>query len=555
MKKIAAITVMLFCAATAYGQTGKGGDLNRQVSVAKDYAPSVDKAAKLAITPQMNDTVTLRPDFDYIVRPKAWIQGFSVSPIRPATVDAATYDPRYPFYVKAGGGFPGQTLFDFYANTTGKGRSSLGFYLNHYAQFADIDVKERGKTDAKSTRNSTGIFGTTGFGRYALSGEIGWDYDVVTLYGDFNDINYFEIGQMQHYSVPRARVVFGNDFTDLSYFNFRLGADGYLLDDRYDNKESGVGAFVEAGKRFGLHNITLKADFESYKGGGQREGVDNTIVRVGPRYELRSENFLFRMGAVFAYDEASEETETYFLPQVELRLSTWGGAFSPYLKLNSEITANSLLRISSLNPYAVAGHAMPSMVEYNLRGGFSGSVGSVFSYNVFAGGDIVKNSPIFMRVFVTDPIMGTMMTRTIMSLESKRRVLTAGAELEAHIGGGFTVAVAGQYFKNKDGEGDEINYLPKYTASLKMTYNHRDKLLLRAGIDVRGEYEFLPNNFQGENLQAPAAVDVTMAAQYNLSPTFGIFVEGNNLANQKLYPYHFYQGVGMNVSAGVKVRF
>jgi hypothetical protein len=56
-------------------------------------------------------------------------------------------------------------------------------------------------------------------------------------------------------------------------------------------------------------------------------------------------------------------------------------------------------------------------------------------------------------------------------------------------------------------------------------------------------------------MKSDTAIDITLAADYFVSDRLGIFVEGRNLANQDLYPLPFYRGVGMNLSAGVKVRF
>lgn len=574
MKKITVITAILFSAVSIYGQNTKSGDLNQQISVAKNFMPSVDRASKLEIQPQTTDTVMLRPaTVDCGVIPKPWTSGFSVAPISPATVNEETRHPRYPFYLKAGGGYPGQTLFDFHANTTGKGRNNLGFYLNHYGQLADIDVEDYGKTNAKSTRNRTGLFGTVGVGRYALRGEIGWDYDIFSLYGDHERRG--KNVPMQHYSTPRARIVFGDDYYRLSHFNFRLGADGYLLSDRYDNKENGMGAFAEVAKR----NITLKANIESYKGGGVRDGIRSMIVRVGPRYELRTKSFKFMMGAVFAYEENTKETEylhkdddsyftfdhkdqdeIYFLPEMELRFSFVDGKVSPYAKLNSSLTANSLRRLTTLNPYLgyenQTHQVYRATVEYNLRAGVSGTVGSRFSYNIFAGGDRLKNNPVFG---FQDINFGSITYISIRSIYpyfiTKTTVLTAGAELEARIGGNFTIVATGQYFKNKVKELDEAFFLPKYTASLGIIYDNHDEFSMRAGVKIRGEHGFILNGDRDGSAKAPTAVNVYLGAQYNLSSTFGIFIEGDNLANQKLYPYPFYQGVGINVSAGVKVRF
>lgn len=50
-------------------------------------------------------------------------------------------------------------------------------------------------------------------------------------------------------------------------------------------------------------------------------------------------------------------------------------------------------------------------------------------------------------------------------------------------------------------------------------------------------------------------VDVHLEAEYNLSKAIGIFVEGRNLANQKMFYYNMYPALGVHALFGVKLQF
>ena len=43
--------------------------VEKQVEVTKAYVPKVEQAAKLAIEPDMTDTVQMRPEIDYTITP------------------------------------------------------------------------------------------------------------------------------------------------------------------------------------------------------------------------------------------------------------------------------------------------------------------------------------------------------------------------------------------------------------------------------------------------------------------------------------------------------
>ena len=49
--------------------------------------------------------------------------------------------------------------------------------------------------------------------------------------------------------------------------------------------------------------------------------------------------------------------------------------------------------------------------------------------------------------------------------------------------------------------------------------------------------------------------DVYFGAEYNISKRIGVFLEGRNLANQRIYRYNQYRDLGINMLAGVKLQF
>ena len=60
--------------------------VEKQVEVTKAYVPKVEQAAKLAIEPDMTDTVQMRPEIDYTITPLSLETTLDTRPIRPASV-------------------------------------------------------------------------------------------------------------------------------------------------------------------------------------------------------------------------------------------------------------------------------------------------------------------------------------------------------------------------------------------------------------------------------------------------------------------------------------
>ncbi|MCL2561466.1 MAG: hypothetical protein FWE10_03980 [Rikenellaceae bacterium] len=556
-RTVIAVAVCIFAAncafvanvAHAQAQTQTQDDLTRRVDVTRDYAPRVDRAAKLSVRPQVADTTTLRPDLDYTIRPRVWASRFDVTPIRAAQLSAGARNELNPFYLKAGGGVPGQSVVDLYLTSTRPGATAGGVYVNHRGRFHDIDNYDCVRNSANATWNSFGAFGRADVGRrLMIAGDAGWDYDVLSYYGvRFAESDEARAVPMQHYSVPRASVVFGHDFADLSRLNFRIGADGYLLSDRYDRTERGGEAFAELGRRFGEHNLGLRADVNSWAGGKDENETGSSVYSLGGHYSYEGQHFLFRMGAAFAsenYPAGEQEAKMRFLPQLELRFRLAGGAFNPYTRFDSRLTPNNMRIITQRNPYILLDGSPVGFAEsevlYGGRAGVNGGVAGVFSYNIYGGRNSVRNAAGFD--YAAD---GGFDVRFFDKVEYS----LFGAEMEVRAGRMLSVALDGQYNIYRD-EDILYNYaLPDWEVGIEARLRSRgERLSVAAGVRLRDGIAFTPDTERND----PTA-DLRLTVDYRISNRFGVFVEGRNLLNQSLYPLPFYRGTGASITAGVKL--
>ena len=89
-------------------------------------------------------------------------------------------------------------------------------------------------------------------------------------------------------------------------------------------------------------------------------------------------------------------------------------------------------------------------------------------------------------------------------------------------------------------------------------------MLLKAGVDVYGPRDFDILFMYTDGASASAGLgrthvdmqfDVYFGAEYNISKRIGVFLEGRNLANQRIYRYNQYRDLGINMLAGVKLQF
>lgn len=550
---------------TIYGQQEES--LDRQVDVTRDYRPTVESATKLTMQPNMTDTVQLRPDFEYVVKPMPINHGFGVTALSPVSVNAATYEPLYPFYLKVGGGFPGQSLADLYYNSTGKGSGSVGFYINHDGHYNKIKNDLGYKSKATRTENSVGLNGKVRLGRaVSLSGELGFDYDMFSRYGQFDYGYRAALPQAkvvtQKFMTPRAEIRVGSDFTDLSRLNFAVTAGGYYFKDDFSTAETGVRFGFDFAKMFGNNKVSLSAGYDGSYGNDHMDDAKNHIFNIAPHWGFMSDKVQVGLGLNFVFDKDEEDNDIAVLPTFDLAFISNPGIV-PFIKIDGQVEKNSYRHLTSLNPYLNEQSPLAdNTYRYDARIGISGTVGNVFMYKVYGGAAYVKDFVNFANLWTMDNSSTFVMFR-----EKRVMEYMAGVDLEARMASSFSIMLGGRYVGYDTKTFDHASGLPDYEVAFKLKWNHRDRFFATAGLDLIGDRWFMeygilqptvdPEQTESEMLfvKQKAVVDVNLALEYRLKKGLGIFAEAHNLAGSKLYRFNHYPEEGPEVNLGVKLLF
>jgi hypothetical protein len=578
-------TIALALGASA-AQAQNNGDLSKQLEVTREYTPRVGQAAKLAVEPDMTDTVRLRPEITYRITSTASATSFSTDPFEAATISAAPFEVRGPLYVRLGAGVPFATEADIYFTPRTRTGSSLGIFANHSGSYSKITNDLGAKANATEMTNGAGVWATRQWKRYSLVADVPYDNRLYNPYGVADvdpdpassarqERQFVYDRQMHRFSLGlgRAGVSFGDNFTDLSRFNFRVGLDGGYAKG-HENEQVNFDARLTAAQMFGegRHGFELvlaeRGAFNNTLGSGNTNAV---TVTLAPRYLLAAGVWSLRAGVDMRYVSNKMYDQGYFgfAPSFEIRANLAGGAFVPYLNYTSQIADGDYEALSRRNPYVVTG-GMTAWIN-DARLGFEGDLGDVFSYKIAGGVSLFRDYQLFVGTQLIsrrdldsateasyDP-----MWFTPLHVDGAR--MTAGAELALHNLGGFGARLYGNWNKfdfNGTYDFDPVGPLPDYDAGLELSYHHKDLFSVRLGAEFIGQREYLvrTNSSQAarhhftKGVIAPV-VDVTFGADVKISPDFWIFFEGENLADQVLYPYPHYRGLGANVLGGIKVVF
>ena len=542
-------------------------DLDRQMEVTRAYEPTVNRAEKLDIEPNMVDTVALHPDIGYRITPYPINRRFETVPIKVASISTFMNRDLAPFYLKLGAGYPFQTIADAYYTSTGNPDSRLGAYLNHYGSWSKIENDNKVEAPATTTTNKIGAFGEHRFGQMGVDGEIGYDYDMFSRYGYYTGttpgIDTTAAGLRQDFSTMRAAVNFGNPFEDLSYLNFRMGADVAYFQDKFNYSELDSKVYLAVGKLFGgKHQLTFRAQYEGHVGYKDLYYTDNAFSVI-PQYRFNSGKFDIAFGLNYTYNDhsskidgiADNHSDGYLFPKFDIKLDIAGGYFIPYIEIDGRLRNNSYRNTVLRNPYVVQGLFMPSTEEYDGRVGITGNISSVFSYRVFGGVSVLKRMNMFVNMY--DDVTSA---RNLFSyITDDATVYTFGGDLEGRIAGSFGVELALQYFGYDMKTLDKAIGMPDFTGRLGLKYSYRDKFTARAGVGFTGRRYFYDEAGISTGVydmtKVYSAVNLTLGVEYNISRAFGMFLDLDNLLDHKQYQFHHYPGLGVNGMAGIRLSF
>lgn len=572
--------------ATLAFQTPLLAQVAKQVEVTKDFAPEVGTSVKkLEITPSGVDTTSLRPEIEYNVVSNPSASQLGTRKFTPASVTYWEYKKKYPFYVKAGLGYPLHSVADVYATTH---RADVGYltgYVHHYGQYArmrydDIATNQRHKSKiATQMENKVGVMGGKYFGRYTLSGDVFYranTYNRFPLYDetftrrkiDFEDVS--------------LSLSFGDSFADYKHLNFKVYAaadyyhdksQNFVAGDKYRQIDVKAGGSLarEISKRSAF---SLDVDYRGYYGVKSLSSYRNSIAQLSLMYHYRSGGMLdMKLGAKVAYDnnpaDAKKQHRVHAFPYLALSLNINDkGSFVPYIEVDGELQNNSYYSLVRQNPYvAILGSgvglmqgdvALPNTALYNVRFGLSGhTTNSKFAYRFYANMSFMLNALYWYNV-----------NQIFFNAESANRnvwSLCAALDYKPISQLLLTAEVKGALYTNFT---DNViaDALPPVEATLSVRYTHR-KFTLGASGRLYGPTKWTyERNMQlfdetsafpvyRNTITVPTAVDLRVYADWHATRNCTVFIEGNNLLDMPIYRWVFYRELGASFTAGVKVQF
>ena len=584
---LAAVGVSLF--ANAQEDKKKEQDLNRQMTLEREYDPSVQDASKVNTLPVVKEPEVRKIPIDYSDYTLAMDPEQQISVLPSGNILTQMDYNKRRGYLRFGAGTFLNLNGDFGYHALSTDRDQLSIAFSHRSANGNVKYIQlpEEKVKAKINDNLGGItYGHT-FDKAILNLKLNYGYSAFNYYGLYQPSyastwtpvldNWDRETNQVNQTIAAAIGVESKEGADLAYLvdlgvvNF---SHKYGISKETDGpKETTFEAKFDVSKgfnenmRFGLGGLV---EYFNYSLPAEKTMPDGSLyccefenhaeVMLSPYYKVGGENWNVKLGANVML-KTGEENLFMASPNVAINAEV-ADKTELYLNANGKLYSNSMYEMAKINRYLDPTRELaPSQNWLDAIVGIKSGVAPGFWFDVFAGYKMTSDDVLFIPQFADLENGFGNFSQAVPNVDTK--LLFVGANLKYSYQQLFELTLKGVYNNWKATYGEEWvgvadNDLPHAWGKPEMELN--------AGITVRpidklavaldyylatGRYtQWYTEEYKMNNIN-----ELNLTATYTLNDTFGFYVKANNLLAQKYELYYGYPMQRLSAQVGVNINF
>ncbi len=552
---------MLLIMGNLHAQTG-GNLPAEKVQVVKIFEAKLAESEKIHITPELPRQDTALKAQSYTVPSRALKVEYPAPRIRPVSYKTGEEVPEmYKAYGRLGAGYPesilGEGAYHTIMKPTDKTTYEVGLdVFHHSADFSNDKIKNQRFGLTRIEGNGTYYFEQG----YAASANLGYTSDKVYYYGystdEFNNnSNVLDENIRQTFGTFDLGLKFFNGVVTKGDFDYMAGLNYYNRGDNYAAHENGLDLNLSGTKWIkGKHSVDfgLRTDFTWYNDTlFEAQTLHNYTLPLAFTYHGKT--FKVKLGGKVV----SNNDEYYPFPDIEAMLNLTGNELAFYVGLTGDLKKNTFRSLTDYNPYLHT--RLPSKTIRNTKyfRAYAGVKGNFrfFDYTLEASYKPTNDLPLYRHKFRTFDKQDVRYDFDVV-YDDVDIINISGSIQASPIKG---LDLIGTLSQNIYDTRDEAKawHLPSLEANLQALYTAKNnKLRAKAQLFIENG---VPSNDDraGENRwnNLNGLFDLSLGAEYWFAKHFGVFLDGNNLLNNKRERWRYYPTYGANVLGGVTFRF
>ena len=552
---------------------------DEQVTVEGKYRPKVNKVDKLRLNPETPEPSYVMPSTE--VYPKEAKQKFAldlekIAPTGYSAKDDKLFAPTKNFLM-AGIGTSLSPLFLYKHNSMLTKTFGLGVGIKHNSTWLNIkDYAPSGYMNNAFDINMT----TSKFNGLQVDGGVYYKNDMYHYYGVNLKETPLTDEQIEHYcsrfvnNTVGVHLGLASTSTRVGELSHKGSADYQCLIDmeHFVDLEYGLG-YTQSWWGDKSHpqkvGVDLGVQYDGYEDDRYYLSQNRIFFKVNPFFEMSDEFYRLRLGVLMDGTNKIEDDDQFFAvrPDVSGSLFVLDKKLEFYAGLNGGRKLTRFSELTSENPF-MPHEKMCLLLTQNVKLGFEGgvrtNVAEIVDLHLGVRYRHTDNDPLFVSDYLDTQftqIDDEPVYNAFSVVFDETQLVSVLADVRVKMRNSLTADLGLAYNHYDLATYAYAWHRPSVEGKAKLTYDYNDKLSFNAALLYQGGRYNAFRPALGENGEVVNAVkvkdifDLSLGADYKVSDQLTAFALLDNVACQKYQLYYNYPVTGIQLFAGVKLRF
>jgi hypothetical protein len=516
----------------------------RTIEITSTFKPVLREASKLNFqaSPVLADTTP--PKLTYNIPSEQMFFKYQPVELKPVSLDADSLsDWGYSNFLKVGIGNVHQPYVKAGFSFGDGERTFVNIFADHYTSKGDLPFQKNSlsKVGAALTYKSPKSL--------EWNAGLGFSSDDYYLYGFRPDtLKYTKDQLKQRFYTVEGRLSLRNIVPTDFGLSYNPSARVSVFTDNHnpDASEANSVFTLPVQKIFGkstAFNLGLTADLTNYRNKAvSKKSDNNNIYMISPAVQLKTPNLFLQAGLIPSWDNGT----FHMLPNAMADITTDDQRFTLQLGWIGYYNKGSYQRFASINPWLSRPDSLLNTRVQEGYVGFKGSLGDHLSYSAKVGYQQHRNMPLF----VNDSLDGKTF---IILYDDKLNMFQTHAEAEYRVGEKFSAKGTFNWnIFNVHSQDRAWGLIPiEFNTALRWQLV-RD-LFIRADLWTWDGARYRGKN--GESFKGETAFDLNAGAEFRINKSFSVWMQMNNIMNNRYERWHQYEVFGFNILGGIVYSF
>jgi hypothetical protein len=487
---------------------------------------------------------TSKPRLNYNIPAENLLLTYQPAELKPAALNADSSSWPYSNFIKVGIGNVHQPYvkagFSF-----GDGQNTFfNVFADHFTSKGDLPYQKNSLTKV----GATATYKTPK--NLEWTGGIGFSSDDYYLYGFQPDsVKYTKDELRQRFQTIEGKLSLRNIVPTefgLSY-NPSIRVSYFADNHEPQAAEANTVLTLPVQKNFGkttAFNLGVTADLTNYRYDlPGRSSINNNIFLISPTVLLKTPNLYLNAGLIPSWDRGN----FHMLPNIMADITTDDKNFTLQLGWIGYYNKGSYQRFASINPWLAQPDSLLNTRVQEGYAGFKGSAGNHWSYSVKVGFQQHRNIPLF----VNDSIDGKTF---VIRYEPKLNIYQVHGEVQYAVGEEFSAKATLNWnkFAKIEREAKAWGMLPlEFNAQLR--WEVLKDLWIRSELWAFDGAQYLGRT--GDSYKGDGGFDLNAGAEFRITKNLNLWIQMNNIFNNRYERWHQYEVFGFNILGGVTFSF